>query len=1844
MKPSSGNLQQQHHHFKKTTNQTTSHDSSTIPKTTTSSPFRREIPQTPLSARSTSSFSSFSSSSPASAITTPISSLSGNSTRSWVSSSTTNSCSIHTAPNFKIQQQANIYSRNLHHPLSQTSSESGGEIVEDDNDGSRVFQKHENVVVSTTQATESQELDDLWFVDELSDVELDLGEFENEQPIIVENATGGSTTFHSDTVMTVSTSNGASNEEEEEFVLELDDDFEEALLYAEETSAHTDMLMNDGETISKPQWNATFSTSTNIPQPPPPPSYTLTQASEEPIDVADLEEIMWQDETQSENQQLQQAIENAPHNTSFTASDKFSLYYYIPEQIADNYKHTTLYPWQVSLLHDTGVLEGQNLIYSSPTSGGKTLVSEIVMVRRLTQDKSKVIFILPFKAIIEEKVLDLNSKFKDVGWKANPYHSEAVRISEIASFNDDDERVMVCTFERANSILNGLISSGKIDEIGAIIIDELHNITDPNRGYILELILTKIVYLKPKIQIIGMSATLHNVEKLANFLNAHLFVTDYRPVPLSEYLVHNGKVFNVYNKTRGKTTSHEVGRGMNGDTSFVRELPKPTINANMRVIPDRFNIFILSLLDTNFSTLIFCSSKAKCKSYAKFIATQYFQETITEHLQQQRQEAINRLRFSSSGLDPDLKICLEHGVGFHYSSLTMEEKKLVESSFRNGMIKVLLCTTTLATGVNLPARRVIITSLSMGTDVLDMATYKQASGRAGRAGIDVTGESYLFVPSLEQGNKLLSSNFASMISCLNEKQISRALLENISTGTIKTADDIERFLSCTFLSKCKTPHEIQQLSKNARLFLHEKGFIEWVEKTQSFVCTDLGKSTQVSNIGLQEALEYYAAMKQCEQGFYLADDLGILFLLASFVPEGYNNEDRLRDDAERIMEIGHSRKQFRQFIEKQDIGFSQFKEAIAYYMVDKTPLLKLKNYIYALRRTFILFDITRECKIDWISTTYYNSVDHRGIVQSIQRDAAAKASVLSTFSSNISISPIFFDSFRRIKEMLLCGVPQDLVPLVQLPFVGSSTARLLFKEGYKCIRQVAEEDPYIIESIISKHCKNGEQSRAFDIVEGAKEIVKQNVLPRDWIDGREEDPDQNMGKRKKKSRLKAEPKKKKEDAIIEIKSDDDSKLLEFENDWNTCFAFSFCFEFGLQKKKDNPTSFIKNRDQYFVKALAICFNTEHETVLMNNSCETINPNAPSKSYFIHLSKSEKRKDLIKKIFSDGSRKKITYSLKKQQTKLLQCWNFIVRDPILDVMIAEWVQYPDDSENENSLEEIYVKCFPSKQFLFSPSNNDHVIVKTAAQCWPIIALLAVRIHSYNLSGMFEFEMSFVKVLSTMEKNGIRFDYDWIKRNNSIIDARLQEIDSELNSLQVLDGRGIKTCNNDDVAFLLFDKLKMRGTERKTNKEILEKLKKLYPDKAHIMSLISEYRYLLNIKTHHIQNMPNDIKFCANRSEYRIFASQMQTTSATGRLSVKNPNLQNIPKDITIKNPRFGVGGDLNENIVVSIRSGFIPRKGFTMLSVDYKNIELRILAHFSKDPALTEILKNESRDIFEEIARNFWNIPEGEVIPQTYRSLVKQIIYGISYCMGAATLSEKMFNSENEDQLLRPGEDKIEAAERYKQQFFEKYHHLKMFKDKVEATLVEKHWVTTLFHRKRFMHDIASTDSSCRAAARRAALNTVSQGSASDIMKIVMLGIYNFMRHFNRKEMRAYMLVQIHDELLFEVKEESLKIFTWCVKSIMETTCKLRVPLGVKCQIGDSWGTLKDFQVDVRTISQEEKQELAKLEESLGIGWAKRLHIRELGLLPHHEELPEDNEDQDRNDDDEEAWQVDSPSN
>ncbi|EFC49126.1 predicted protein [Naegleria gruberi] len=1502
------------------------------------------------------------------------------------------------------------------------------------------------------------------------------------------------------------------------------------------------------------------------------------------------------DKTFSNTSNLLNTSLKATH-TEDDMNDPTSLYHYIPYQIADNYKHKSLYPWQVALLENNQILDGgKNIIYSSPTSGGKTLVSEIIMVRRLTRNKSKVVFMLPFKAIIEEKVADLNEKFKNVGWKANPYHSEAVKLIDTASFNDDDERVMVCTFERGNSILNGLIRTGKIDEIGTIIIDELHSITEPDRGYILELILTKIIYLKPKIQIIAMSATLPNVDKLASFLNAYLFVTDYRPVPLSEYMVHDSKVFDT-------------------NCNLVRNLTPYTVS---KKLPDGFNISILSLIDTEFATIIFCSSKLKCKLFAKFIAEENQPQHIPEHLVQQRQELLTNLKLSTTGLDPDLNFSMGRGVGFHHSSLTMEEKKLVELAFRNGMIKILLCTTTLATGVNLPARRVIISSLTMGRDDLSIVNYKQAAGRAGRAGIDVKGESYLIVPSLESGSKLLSSKFTPMKSCLNEKHISRALLENISTGIIRTAHDIVSYLKCTFLSKCIPEKELRSIGINSKVFLEKNGFIRWINGKDSFDCKPLGFATQIANICPYLSLKFYQTIKNELKNFYLEDDLGMIYILASFSENSlfhtdYN--DTFSKVAEKIVNIAIKRREFSEFVNNKIRDINELRGYILSVGNRSSHQRELSETIYTLRKTFILYDIILEYPIKNIAETYFGDSDARGSVQNVQKDAASKASVLSSFCKYAALPSFFSEAFKEIKERLVSGVRQELVPLVQIPFVGSSRARLLFSAGLRTIAQVADETPESIENILVKGSQNTTESRtkANLIVEGAKAIVEEKLLPLEWIFGPQDEDTflfQNSSPKKRgKKRCnafddnQAEHKKKKEDSVIELKLGDNQLFDEFLERWNNSKVFSFCFEFGIKKKQDNPTTFIKNRDVYTVKGLSICFNEVFEDYLtFEKRCETkIDPNIPCKCYFIHLD--DYRSKIVKRMLQDKRKPKLTFGFKKQQTRLLQAWDLIVKDPVLDPMIGDWVQHPDDSDNEKTLEEIYLKYFPSDSFLFTPKNDKFVIVKTASQCWPIMTAVMVSIINLELRQMFEFEMSFSKVLSTMEHNGIRFNYHWIKHNTKLIDAKLDEITRDLNSLQILDGKKIDVSNNDHVALLLFDKLKLKGTERKTNKEILEKLKKLYPDKSYIMKQISEYRYLLNIKTHHIQNMPNDIKYCPDTQEYRIFASQMQTTSATGRLSVKNPNLQNIPNDIDIKDPF-----SQKSIITLSIRSAFIPRNGYVMVSIDYKNIELRILAHLSQDRTLSDILSNTERDIFEEIARNFWNFRPEEPVPLSHRSLVKQIIYGISYCMGSETLSGKMFNSENEDFMLRPGEDRIEAAERYKQNFFEKYQGLKQYKDFVENHLVEKHYVETSYSRKRFIHDICSDDSSKRAAARRAALNTVSQGSASDIMKIVMLGIYSFMRHFNKKEERAYMLLQIHDELLFEVREDSLSTFIYCTKNIMQNTDKkLLVPLPVKVQIGDSWGTLKDYPSSI-PLTNEEKDEIRNLSVCLGFDWKEKLGV------------------------------------
>ncbi|MEJ1283198.1 polymerase (DNA directed) theta [Cricetulus griseus] len=402
-----------------------------------------------------------------------------------------------------------------------------------------------------------------------------------------------------------------------------------------------------------------------------------------------------------------------------------------------------MFEWQAECLLLGQVLEGKNLVYSAPTSAGKTLVAELLILKRVLEMRKKALFILPFVSVAKEKKYYLQSLFQEVGIKVDGYMGSSSPTGRFSSLD-----IAVCTIERANGLINRLIEENKMDLLGMVVVDELHMLGDSHRGYLLELLLTKICYVTRKstlcqadsaralcnaVQIVGMSATLPNLQLVASWLDAELYHTDFRPVPLLESIKIGNSIYDSSMK-------------------LVREL-QPVLQ--VKGDEDHIVSLCYETVCDNHSVLLFCPSKKWCEKVADIIAREFYNlhhqperlvkpsEFPPVNLDQKSLlEVMDQLKRSPSGLDSVLKNTVPWGVAFHHAGLTFEERDIIEGAFRQGLIRVLAATSTLSSGVNLPARRVIIRTPVFGGQTLDILTYKQMVGRAGRKGVDTMGKVY----------------------------------------------------------------------------------------------------------------------------------------------------------------------------------------------------------------------------------------------------------------------------------------------------------------------------------------------------------------------------------------------------------------------------------------------------------------------------------------------------------------------------------------------------------------------------------------------------------------------------------------------------------------------------------------------------------------------------------------------------------------------------------------------------------------------------------------------------------------------------------------------------------------------------------------------------------------------------------------------------------------------------------------------------------------------------------------------------------------------------------------------
>jgi len=399
---------------------------------------------------------------------------------------------------------------------------------------------------------------------------------------------------------------------------------------------------------------------------------------------------------------------------------------------------------------------------------------------------------------------------------------------------------------------------------------------------------------------------------------------------------------------------------------------------------------------------------------------------------------------------------------------------------------------------------------------------------------------------------------------------------------------------------------------------------------------------------------------------------------------------------------------------------------------------------------------------------------------------------------------------------------------------------------------------------------------------------------------------------------------------------------------------------------------------------------------------------------------------------------------------------------------------------------------------------------------------------------EMELPLLGVLFQMEESGIRLDGDFLQEMGKELEASLESIKAHIYEIA---GEEFNINSPKQLRVILFEKLglpvfKKTKTGPSTDIDTMERLAGRHPLPQEILN----FRQLSKLKNTYVDTLPGLV----NSETGRIHASFNQAVAATGRLSSSNPNLQNIP-----------IRTDLGRKI----RCAFLPEKGWKLISADYSQIELRVLAHFTEDPSMVGAFEK-GEDIHSTTASAVYGVGV-EDVDSEMRRVAKAVNFGIVYGQGAFGLSQTLGIPQGE-------------AKSFIDTYFERFSGVPEFVRQVIAEGTERGYVTTLFQRRRYLPDLHSRNRNLRNGAERTAVNSVIQGTAADIIKRAMIAIFGRLK---KEKYEARILVQVHDELLFEVPPGEVKAVKALIVGEMEGAVKLHVPLAVELATGVNWGEL-----------------------------------------------------------------------
>ena len=577
--------------------------------------------------------------------------------------------------------------------------------------------------------------------------------------------------------------------------------------------------------------------------------------------------------------------------------------------------------------------------------------------------------------------------------------------------------------------------------------------------------------------------------------------------------------------------------------------------------------------------------------------------------------------------------------------------------------------------------------------------------------------------------------------------------------------------------------------------------------------------------------------------------------------------------------------------------------------------------------------------------------------------------------------------------------------------------------------------------------------------------------------------------------------------------------------------------------------------QNLMQQRAVCFDTE-TTGIDTLHAELVGiavSYEKGKAFYIPFPENREEAQILidkfKPFFENEAIEKIGQNI-KYDLKILSKYGVNIKGKLFDTMIAHYLINPDMRHNMDVLSETYLK--------YSPKSIEDLIGKKGKnqQSMRDIALEEIKEYAaedaditLQLKEVFspildkaetkklfdEIEIPLIPVLASMEMEGINLDADFLK---SMSIEMQKEIDLFEQKIYETAGEKFNLASPKQLGDILFDKLKIGGAKQKktktgqyaTGEEVLSYL----ANEHQIVKDILEWRQMVKLQSTYIDALPNQV----DKKTGRVHTDYMQTVAATGRLSSNNPNLQNIP----IRTER----GRL-------IRRAFIARdENYSLLSADYSQIELRIIAALSGEENMIKAFQNKE-DIHRSTAAKVFNVPLEEVTKEQ-RSNAKTVNFGIIYGVSAFGLSNQTSLSRKESAEL------IEA-------YYATYPKLKSYMSSQVDFAREHGYVQTVLGRRRYLKDINSANMMVKSGAERNAVNAPIQGSAADIIKIAMINIHKKLTSENWK---SKMLLQVHDELVFDVHHDELEKIQPMIKHEMENAFKLDVPLEVEIGIGKNW--------------------------------------------------------------------------